>query len=119
MPFELTLKKLGTPPGVQLDIQITEKMPRGWLRQCHDNTKGLQEWHAGRIWVERDKDVKAIRSTLLHEVIHAALTAHEILDELNMSPEQEEELVGRLETFLADYFERPEIQALYQLKASK
>jgi len=119
MPFELTLEGLGTKPGVSLDIQITATRPQGMYREKSPDLRGMQEWICSRIWVERNDNPAEVRSTLLHEVIHAALTSENILDDLNMSPEQEETLVEGLERFISDYFEKPEVQALYKVKANK
>ena len=113
LPFELSLSKIGTPPGISLDIQITKNVPQGHMRRPHPDSRGLFEWTAGRIWIERVEDPVEVRKTLLHEVLHAVLASEEIIDELDLSPEKEELLCERLDSALDSYLQNQAIQQMY------
>ncbi len=109
-PQRLSLM-IGTKPTA-VEIKCTKRPPEGWVRASDGKDAGVMDWTEAHIWVERDASYTKTLSTLLHEVIHVVLETENLRDDLDISPDKEEDLVRGLEEGLMTFLVQPQVAAI-------
>ena len=109
--------KVGTKPTT-VKVRCTKRPPQGWVRASDGKDRGMMEWESCHVWVERDDNYAVSLSTLLHEVLHVLMESENLLDDLNILPDNEEDIVGGLEKGLMTFLTQPEVAAIISRAAS-